>query len=322
MTQRLRHKGQSFLLRDPYDAFDVLQLADILAQKQRAARQAEVKQSTLNRTILQLNSDLNHKEAAPRQKNRVDSTSSMAGVLTYELCPIAPLESDFTMVSDIIDRLTATIALRTTERVLVKVENGAPRATIVANRFRIHDALERLCRSALDATMLRGVITIDATTFGANDLRSVTADQTDCSLSFRRYVAIRISDTGCSIPINVRDRIFTPFLTHKDTKWAMESEFSSVHEIVQQHGGWVEIESSLSVGTSVVINLPLVDLPPPLPLAEKSFENRGLASIPNSSNSTWGAFPFSGKAPAPGFADTAIPHLNISHLTGSICNFE
>lgn len=321
MTQRLRHKAQSFLLRDPFDAFDVLQLVEILTQKQRTARQAELKQSNLNRTIGQVNNDLNNREAAPRQKNRFDSTSSMAGVLTHELCPIAPVESEFTIVSDIIDRLTQAVALRTTERVLVKVENGAPMATIAVNRVHMYDALERLFRSALDAIMLRGVITIDATTFDENDLRSVTAAQTGCSLPFRRYVAIRISDTGCSIPINVRDRIFTPFLTHDETKGAMGSGFSTVHAIVQQHGGWVVIESSFSVGTSVVINLPLVDLPSPGPDAPNSVENWGVASRIHSGNSS-SVRPRLVQQRLSTPWTTHFPHLVVSHLTGSIVNFK
>jgi two-component system, NtrC family, sensor kinase len=73
----------------------------------------------------------------------------------------------------------------------------------------------------------------------------------------RQMVFVRIEDTGCGIPNELKTRIFEPFFTTKPAGKGSGLGLSIAHEIVSLHKGDVEIESSPSGGTVFTVRLPL-----------------------------------------------------------------
>ena len=69
------------------------------------------------------------------------------------------------------------------------------------------------------------------------------------------HIAIRISDTGTGIPSDARERIFEPLYSTKT--FGVGLGLSIVRQIIQQHGGSVEIDSQLGFGTTITLRLPL-----------------------------------------------------------------
>jgi two-component system, NtrC family, sensor kinase len=69
-----------------------------------------------------------------------------------------------------------------------------------------------------------------------------------------QFVQVEVRDTGIGIPPENLDRIFDPFFTNKDEGSGLGLSIS--HQIVQEHGGYVTVESKLGVGTTFFINLP------------------------------------------------------------------
>jgi len=69
------------------------------------------------------------------------------------------------------------------------------------------------------------------------------------------FVKIEVTDTGVGIPADIREQIFSPFFTTKNGGSGLG--LSIVKHIVEQHGGWVGIESKKNKGTSVIIYLPI-----------------------------------------------------------------
>lgn len=69
------------------------------------------------------------------------------------------------------------------------------------------------------------------------------------------YVEVAISDTGNGIPPEVRKKVFQPFFTtkHKGTGLGLPI----CQRIVEQHGGFLHVESEVSKGTTVSIRLPV-----------------------------------------------------------------
>jgi two-component system NtrC family sensor kinase len=70
-------------------------------------------------------------------------------------------------------------------------------------------------------------------------------------------VVVRIADTGCGIPEENLSKIFDPFFTTKETK-GTGLGLSVSYGIINSHGGIIEVESTVGVGTTFIIHLPLV----------------------------------------------------------------
>jgi CheY-like chemotaxis protein len=72
-----------------------------------------------------------------------------------------------------------------------------------------------------------------------------------------QFVCLRISDTGCGMDADVLKHLFEPFFTTKETGKGTGLGLASVHGIVHQHKGWVNVESVVGRGTSFRLYLPL-----------------------------------------------------------------
>jgi PAS domain S-box-containing protein len=70
------------------------------------------------------------------------------------------------------------------------------------------------------------------------------------------FVTLAVSDNGCGIPSEHIDKIFDPFFTTKDEKEGTGLGLSTVYGIMQNHSGWVEVESTPKVGTCFTLIFP------------------------------------------------------------------
>ena len=74
----------------------------------------------------------------------------------------------------------------------------------------------------------------------------------------RRQVAeISIADTGCGIPEENLQKIFDPFFTTKGVGKGTGLGLSVSHGTIEAHGGWIEVDSTVGVGTEFRVYLPL-----------------------------------------------------------------
>lgn len=71
-------------------------------------------------------------------------------------------------------------------------------------------------------------------------------------------VVISISDTGCGIPAEIRERIFDPFFTTKDVGRGTGQGLAIARSIiVERHGGALSLESEVGRGTTFHIRIPI-----------------------------------------------------------------
>ena len=122
--------------------------------------------------------------------------------------------------------------------VTLQFELASERLGVSADRGQIGQVWMNLAVNAADAMPDGGRLTV----------RSGRADE--------QHVWFSVSDTGHGIADDIRDRIFEPFFTTKSAQSGTGLGLAVVHGIVTQHGGRVEVSSTVGKGTTFRVVLP------------------------------------------------------------------
>ena len=71
------------------------------------------------------------------------------------------------------------------------------------------------------------------------------------------YVSAQVADTGTGIPPEHRDQIFESFFTTKAEGKGTGLGLTITRDIVKNHEGTIEVDSTVGKGTTFVVNFPL-----------------------------------------------------------------
>ncbi len=87
---------------------------------------------------------------------------------------------------------------------------------------------------------------------------TVSPEQATCTPGAApgNYVRASVSDSGSGIPDHVLPQIFDPFFTTKDPGKGTGLGLAITHGIVQQHQGWIEVDTRIGQGTTFHVFLP------------------------------------------------------------------
>ncbi len=113
----------------------------------------------------------------------------------------------------------------------------------------LDQVLINLAVNARDAMPKGGTLTIATTRDRPRTERDAPGEHWACIL---------VTDTGCGMSPELQTRIFDPFFTTKETS-GTGLGLATVHGIVEQHGGHIEVDSQVGRGSCFRIFLPAVE---------------------------------------------------------------
>lgn len=76
------------------------------------------------------------------------------------------------------------------------------------------------------------------------------------------FVCLTVADTGCGMPPETRARLFEPFFTTKDPAKAAGLGLATVHGLVKQHSGWIEVATKPAEGSRFSVFFPCLHSAP------------------------------------------------------------
>lgn len=138
------------------------------------------------------------------------------------------------------------------EDVHIQLRRSAQPLMIHADSGMIEQVLLNLVVNARDAMPSGGTLLVEtrAADLGPEEVRSSPRAQAG------PHIHLRIRDNGEGIAPETLPHIFEPFFTTKEVGRGTGLGLSTVHGIVQQHEGWIEVSSRIGQGTTFDIYLP------------------------------------------------------------------
>jgi PAS domain S-box-containing protein len=132
---------------------------------------------------------------------------------------------------------------------------------VLIDQTQLEQILMNLILNARDAMPGGGTLTV------ASRTSSVSEDEASRrGVLAGDYVELLLSDTGVGMAPEVRERIFEPFFTTKKDR-GTGMGLATVYGIIDQAGGWIDVESAPGHGTTFLVVLPVA-----APLASRDDE--------------------------------------------------
>ncbi|MGI4814309.1 MAG: PAS domain S-box protein [Janthinobacterium lividum] len=125
---------------------------------------------------------------------------------------------------------------------------------VLIDAFQVEHALLNLAINARDAMDGEGQLTIEA----GNAVLDEAYAALNPEIQAGQFVMLAVSDTGCGIPVELRERVLEPFFTTKPEGQGTGLGLSMVYGFVKQSGGHLKIYSEPGHGTTIRIYLPRV----------------------------------------------------------------
>ena len=177
---------------------------------------------------------------------------------------LSPVPVDLT---EIVRNLAKMLVRLLGEPVALRLEPSPEPLPILADIAMIEQVLVNLAVNARDAMPGGGTLVIRT----RRERRDHVPKSAGKLVTPGEYAVLEVIDTGSGIPANVLPHLFEPFFTTKAVGRGTGLGLATSLGIVQQHRGWVEVESPPGSGATLRVLLPITQATRP---AEK------LASVP------------------------------------------
>lgn len=148
--------------------------------------------------------------------------------------------------SDVTHRACALVQSLANQRdVTLEIVESDSKASLDADPDQLQQAITNLVLNAIHASSPHDVVRVMV----ANVTRAARDGE-------QAFVTVSVQDPGSGVPEDIRGRIFEPFFTTKPPGEGTGLGLSVVKDIIEEHGGFVEVSSGLRGGSVFTVYLP------------------------------------------------------------------
>jgi two-component system NtrC family sensor kinase len=137
----------------------------------------------------------------------------------------------------------------TKRNVRIVYDDDTPRATTGGDAAQLQQVLTNLIVNGIQAMPAGGTLSVRLQSTQA-------AAPSDADGPVRDWVRVDVEDEGEGIPPEVQEHIFEPFFTTKPVGEGTGLGLSVAYGIVNEHGGWIDVRSTVGQGSCFSIHLP------------------------------------------------------------------
>ena len=153
---------------------------------------------------------------------------------------------------DVVTNLSRMLTRLLGETISLNLHSATAVPMIHADIGMVEQVVMNLAVNARDAMPRGGCLTIEIVPVEVDDAYVEEHPQGRIG----SFVLLRVSDTGCGMDQLTLSRIFEPFFTTKEIGKGTGLGLATAYGIVQQHEGWITVNSELNAGTVFSILFP------------------------------------------------------------------
>lgn len=208
--------------------------------------------------------DVDH--PASQLLDEIETAAQRSATLTRQLLTFArkqTISPQVLCLNETVENTLTMLKRLVGENISLKWTPGAELPPVRIDPGQLDEVITHLVVNARDAIEGVGTISISTTTCRA------TPDDSKTSVDLKPglYVVATVEDTGSGIPSQDIERLFEPFFTTKPEGHGTGLGLPTVHGIVQQNGGAIEVQSQPGQGATFRMYLPASQTEP-TPAAE------------------------------------------------------
>jgi signal transduction histidine kinase len=202
--------------------------------------------------------------------------ATRAAALTRRLLSFArsePLLPERVDSRDLVTGMSELLDRTLGERIKIVTKLAGNAWPVFVDSHQLENAILNLAVNARDAMEGGGTLTIRTANvvLVANEVGDVQPGE---------YLRLSVTDTGCGMTEEVKERAFEPFFTTKPIGKGTGLGLSQIFGFAHQSGGEVGIESELGKGTTVSLYLPRTAAAAPVKLHAKAASGEAEPTVP------------------------------------------
>jgi len=181
-------------------------------------------------------------------RQATDLTRQLLGLAKGGKYEVKPTE-----INDLVSN-SARMFGRTKKEIRIHTRFQDPSPVVAVDRGQIEQVLLNLYINAWQAMPAGGELYVAT--------QSVDLDEAFCqpyNIAPGRYVKLSVTDTGIGMDEDTSQQIFDPFFTTKKKGRGTGLGLASVYGIINNHDGFIVVNSEVGIGTTFNIHLPLTD---------------------------------------------------------------